>query len=287
MLLNQFFAYAQQNLPPGHESSGQRRETSYLSPESGGIVSGPSLADPSPVSIVNLLSNQEALEPPSRPKTPPYVTEYEHGVSRSPSVLPSRTRSGNHLEGNNHDVRALAPQSTATGETASNSRSSAHLAAKEKPVSESPLQAAKKRLEREYVRIFMNNLHHIHPMVDPIAFAARCEEVIWDAPTPLERNKDLRHFFALYNIVVAVGALIADSSTAQNFEQEINICMKQPTQGENSSVPLSSRTLSKQYFRKSRALLGDIFEVCSLESAQTLLLMVSCLVSICPRVVSC
>ena len=154
-------------------------------------------------------------------------------------------------------------------------RSSAHLFVKERSAPESPLPVAKKRLEREYVRVFMSNLHHIHPMLDPIAFSARCEQAIWGVHAPLERNRDQRRFFALYNIVVAVGALIADASITQNFEQDIMLCMKQPAQRQNTNVPLSSQTLSKQYFRKSRALLGDIFEVCSLESAQTLLLMVS------------
>ncbi|KAJ6443673.1 Zn(2)-C6 fungal-type DNA-binding domain-containing protein [Purpureocillium lavendulum] len=146
-------------------------------------------------------------------------------------------------------------------------------AGQERSAPESPLQVAKKRLEREYVRVFMSNLHHIHPMLDPIAFSARCEQAIWGVHTPLERSRDQRRFFALYNIVVAVGALIADASITQNFEQDIMLCMKQPAQRQNTNVPLSSQTLSKQYFRKSRALLGDIFEVCSLESAQTLLLM--------------
>jgi hypothetical protein len=293
VLLNQFFAYAQQHVPPGHASSSNRNETSYLSPASGGasepssfqdqnspwtsggIVSGPGLTARSPVSIVNLLSNEEALEPPSRPKTPPHVTENQQDVSGGSSLTPSHTRNESHMGLIQHDIPTLTHQNSSGEDSASNTRSSAHLATKEEPVPESPLQVAKKRLEREYVRLFMSNLHHLHPMLDPIAFAARCEEVIWDVHTPLERNKDLRHFFALYNIVVAVGALVAGSSINQNFERDINLCMKQPTQCQNSSLPLSSQALSKKYFRKSRALLGDVFEVCSLESAQTLLLMVS------------
>jgi hypothetical protein len=291
VLLNQFFAYAQQNLSPGHASLTSRKESSYLSPPSvgasqpasfrdqnspwasAGIVSAPGITDRSPVSIVNLLSNEEALEPPSRQKTPSYSTDNEQDVSGNPSLAASGTRDGNNLEGMQSYVRTSAPQTTSSGDPRSS--------AKELPAPESPLQVGKKRLEREYVRIFMSNLHHIHPMLDPIAFAARCEQVIWGVHTPTERNKDLRHFFALYNIVVAVGALIADSSITQNFEQDINLCMKQPTQRQNTNIPLSSQALSKQYFRKSRALLGDVFEVCSLESAQTLLLMVSYLVTIC------
>ena len=239
------------------------------------------LADPSKVSIVNLLSNEEALEPPSRQKTPSYGTENERDVSGSPPRPLSRTGEGSLAAGNERHVRTLGPQTASSGESFINPRSCTHLATKEGLAPNIPLQAAKKRLEREYVRIFMSNLHHIHPMLDPVAFAARCEQVIWGVHTPLERSKDLRHFFALYNIVVAVGALTADSSITQNFEKDIKLCMTQPTQPQNASVPLSNQALSKQYFRKSRALLGDMFEVCSLESAQALLLMVSCLAVVC------
>ncbi|KAI5461881.1 fungal-specific transcription factor domain-containing protein [Mariannaea sp. PMI_226] len=284
VLLNQFFAYAQKHLPPGYASSRHCKETSYLSPASGGasesspfqdergpwatggIVQGPAPAAQSSVSIVNLLSNEEALEPPSRPKTPQYVGENQQEGSRRFSPSPSRAANESHTS-------PLTHQTHSNGQSVGDARSSTQLATKGKPVLESPLQAAKKRLEREYVRLFISNLHHLHPMLDPIAFVAQCEQVIWDVDTPLESNKNLRHFFALYNIVVAVGALVAGSSIAQNFEGDINLCMKQLTQQQNLSLPLSNQALSKQYFRKSRALLGDVFEVCSLESTQTLLLM--------------
>ncbi|KAG8410368.1 hypothetical protein J3459_017180 [Metarhizium acridum] len=291
VLLNQFFAYAQEHLPPGHPNSGSLKETSYLSPASGrasepssfrdqsspwasgGIVSGPGLTAPSPVSIVNLLSNEEALEPLSRPKTPPRVTENQQGVSVDAPPALGRIRNESHTEFMHRDGHTSTPKNSASGESTSNLHSSAHAASKGNPVPDSPLQAARKGLEREYVRVYMSNLHHLHPMLDPIAFTARCEEVIWGVHTPLERNKHLRHFFALYNIVVAVGALIADPGITQNFEPDVSSCVKQPAQCEDSSSALSSQALSRKYFRKSRALLGDVFEVCSLESAQTLLLM--------------
>ncbi|KAK9444773.1 Zn(2)-C6 fungal-type DNA-binding domain protein [Metarhizium brunneum] len=289
VLLNQFFAYAQQHLP-GHPNSGGLKETSYLSPASGrasepssfrdqsspwtsgGIVSGPGLTAPSPVSIVNLLSNEESLEPPSRPKTP-HVAENQQRVSAEAPPAPGHTRNESHTELMHHDGHTSTPKHGTSRESTSNLQSSAHVATKGNPVPDSPLQASKKGLEREYVRVYMSNLHHIHPMLDPIGFTARCEEVIWGVQTPLETNKDLRHFLALYNIVVAVGALIADPSITQNFEPDTSSCIKQPTQCEDSSSAPSSQALSRKYFRKSRALLGDMFEVCSLESAQTLLLM--------------
>ena len=292
VLLNQFFAYAQHHLPPGHARSSNHNDTSYLSPASCRASEPSSLQDHnspwtfgrtsqasgiparSPVSIVNLLSNDETLEPPSRSKTPLNVTENQAGGPRNLFLAPSCTRNGTRLDSTQYDTSPSSYQQGPGGDSASNPRLSTHLATEEKPVPESSLQGAKKRLEREYVRLFLSNLHHIHPMLDPIAFTARCEEEIWDANIPLEKSKNLRHFFALYNVVIAVGALVSGSSISQSFERDINLCMKQPNHGQNSSLPLSSQMLSKKYFRKSRALLGDFFEVCSLESAQTLLLMV-------------
>jgi hypothetical protein len=295
VLLNQLFAYAQQHLPPGHAASSIRNETSYLSPSSvgsndqstfpdqngswtsGALAPGAGLAalTPGRVSIVNLLSNEEALSPPSRPKTPTHVTENQRNGSTVSSAAMGRARDGRDMNSVQHDIPVMTQQNNQPEDNASNPRSSAHPTTKEKSTPGTPVRAAKRRLEREYIRVFMSNLHHLHPMLDPIAFAARCDEEIWSVHTPLERKKDVRHFFALYNIVVAVGALIAGSSLPQDLEQDINLCMEQSVQSQSSSPPMSSQTLSRNYFRKSRALLGDVFEVCSLESAQTLLLMVS------------
>jgi hypothetical protein len=239
-------------------------------------VSGAGLASlpPGRVSIINLLSNEEVLSPPSRPKTPSHTTEDQRDVSGVSSLASSRGRDGSHPISTQHDTLTLAQQYSQRQDGAISPRPSAAPAMNDKPVPEAPLRVARRRLEREYVRTYMSNLHHLHPMLDPIVFAARCEEEIWGVHSPLERKKNLRHFFALYNIVVAVGALIAGSSVTQDFERDIKLCLEQSTQSQNSGVPISSQALSKIYFRKSRALLGDVFEVCSLESAQTLLLMV-------------
>jgi hypothetical protein len=163
-------------------------------------------------------------------------------------------------------------RSTANSER--NSSSIPQLDPKAISAPDTSLQAVQQRLEREYVRQFMDNLHHLHPMLDPIAFTTKCEDQIWNVKASSERNKGQRHFFALYNIVVAVGALVSGPGLAQAFGQDIQLCMKQSVQGQSPNLSSSSQELSKTYFRKSRALLRNVFEVCSLESAQTLLLMV-------------
>ncbi|PNP78734.1 hypothetical protein FNYG_07876 [Fusarium nygamai] len=251
VLLNQFFVYAQKNLPPGHPNSSGN--TGFLSANAqDGNVIGHGLVTQSPISIVNLLSDRGVLEPPSRPKTPPTRAGAQDEIQARSSLETRHGTAG--LEDSVHRDRLTA---------ASQNRASA----------DNSLSSSKQRLEREYIRQFFNNLHHIHPMLDPIAFAKQCEELAWSSPTSIESNKTQRHFFALYHIVVAVGAIVAGSCITQDFERDINICMKLPAQGQDFNPSRLSQELSKKYFRKSRMLLGDVFEVCSLESAQTLLLM--------------
>ncbi|KAH7466605.1 hypothetical protein FOMA001_g16447 [Fusarium oxysporum f. sp. matthiolae] len=252
VLLNQFFVYAQKNLPPGHPNSSGN--AGFLSANAhDGNVSRQGLVTRSPISIVNLLSDREVLEPPSRPKTPPTRAGAQDEI-QARSSLETRQGTAGLEDSIHHDPPAATSQN--------------------RPSADNSLSSSKQRLEREYIRQFFNNLHHLHPMLDPIAFAKQCEELVWSSPTSMESNKTQRHFFALYHIVVAVGSIVAGSCITQDFERDLNVCMKLPAQGQDFNPSRLSQELSKKYFRKSRMLLGDVFEVCSLESAQTLLLMV-------------
>ncbi|KAF5251761.1 hypothetical protein FANTH_3371 [Fusarium anthophilum] len=251
VLLNQFFVYAQKNLPPGHPNSSGNSGFLSANAQDGNII-GHGLVTQSPISIVNLLSDRGVLEPPSRPKTPPTRSGAQDEAQARASLETRQNTAG--LEDSVHrDPPAATSQNRVS--------------------TDNSLSSSKQRLEREYIRQFFNNLHHLHPMLDPVAFAKQCEELVWSSPTSMESNKTRRHFFALYHIVVAVGAIVAGSCITQDFERDINICMKLPAQGQDFNPSRLSQELSKKYFRKSRMLLGDVFEVCSLESAQTLLLM--------------
>lgn len=294
VLLSQFFTFAQQHLPPGNTNSSGRNESSYLSPAS---LSGnepsaftsengpwssrhPSGSDQTSfpqgrVSIINLLSNEEALSPPSRPKTPLRTEDNQQNGLGVTSAAQGRARGVNFRESPQHRRPMVIPQGSERGHAPSHLPMLDNLATSNRPSPGSSIRIAERRLEREFVRIFMNNLHHLHPMLDSTVFTARCEDEIWDAQVPQERTQSFKHFYALYNIVVGTGALIAGSDTAQAFGRDIKLCMKQFAPSQNSTKPVSSQALSKMYFRKSRELLGDVFEVCSLESAQTLLLMVN------------
>ncbi|KAK3177363.1 hypothetical protein K4F52_009832 [Lecanicillium sp. MT-2017a] len=221
------------------------------------------------LSIVNLLSGGETLEPPSRPKTP--------SEGKRQNRQPGPRAFGLAAAGASHNPHNAAgdPASSIDKNNTSPSSHPEHAVLGETNHADSRTPVPKTRLEREYVRIYLSGLHYIHPMIDPTAFVERCEDMIWTAKPPPEANKRQRHFFALYNIVVAVGALVAGSSITEDYEKDIHEGLKHLEQNRGGSLPLSSQVLSRTYFRKSRALLGDVFEVCSLESAQTLLLMVS------------
>ncbi|EMD95131.1 hypothetical protein COCHEDRAFT_1168746 [Bipolaris maydis C5] len=134
----------------------------------------------------------------------------------------------------------------------------------------SSTQALKRRLEKLYIQIFFQNLHYVHPMLDPVQFEERCEREIWARQTTIERCKSYRHFSALYNIVVAVGALIAGRNILKDLGQDMQTYVAGLAAPERQ---ISSQTISRLYFRQSKNQLGDTYAVCSLESAQTLLLM--------------
>ncbi|PSN73822.1 hypothetical protein BS50DRAFT_287 [Corynespora cassiicola Philippines] len=266
VLLNQLFAYAQQNLPGGQAGSSGSQEMSHLSPSSfvGSVQPTPAHdTNPTPgrISIINLLSNEEALSPPSRSKTPLHGTERQYdGDALATASDPPREEIDSNTTHRSHTI--VAP----------------HIDEIERHQIETPgpvglLWEAETRLEREYVRIYLNNLHHLHPMIDTIEFTTRCESHIWKTHASPNQKKSFRHFLSLYNMVVAIGALIAGSDISQVFGKDIRTCTENLVKSGNLEKHVSSRALSRVYFRRARELLGDIFEVCSLESAQTLFLM--------------
>lgn len=289
VLLNQLLKFAQQQLPVGNTGSGNydRTSSTYTSQpvEDGQLAQRggsnndwldrqhnlpPALSarQQGHMSIINLLSNEEVLSPPSRPKTPVHAADESLGARRTQGAIlepPARRR---------EFIRS--PRNGVMEGSGSQRLPILELNDKVRRDATFNIQGAQKRLEREYVRLFMNNLHYIHPMLDAVAFIERCEQEIWEMNTPSERKRGFRHFLALYNIVVAVGALIAGSNLNQVYQRDIRLCMEQFAQPKPPTTQLvTSQTLSRSYFQRSRKLLGDVFEVCSLESAQTLLLMVS------------
>jgi hypothetical protein len=295
VLLNQLFAFARQHHPSRHAGSNGHKTTPSLFPASvgdhdeyptphGNHLSTSDEHDARPglatlsqdrVSIINLLSNEEVLSPASGRKTPLRVTSDrqvnpgDSGVTsgRALNGVPASTvressMAAPHSTQDEHTANLAAHASTVTGQSHQDTTTSS-------------TEIANRRLEQVYIHSFLDNLHHLHPMLDPVLFEEQCERHVWGTHTSIERHKCSRHFFALYNIVVAVGALVAGTTVVKNLGRDMQLCVAQSAQTENWKPVVSSQAISRIYFRKSKDLLGDASEVCSLESAQTLLLMVT------------
>lgn len=129
------------------------------------------------------------------------------------------------------------------------------------------------QLEKEYMRIFFDNLHYIHPFLSQTAFIAQCERDVWNQMGHQDLRKQKSHFFALYNTVIAVGALTAGTDLVESFRS--SLVKQNPRRDQKQETPTpTSVDLSKIYFARAKKSLGDYFEVCSLEGVQALVLMV-------------
>ena len=135
---------------------------------------------------------------------------------------------------------------------------------------------------KECINLYFANLHLIYYFLDKSSFLDRCQREIWSKginSTPLSKTSPSDSKFpALYNAVVAVGALTAgDEALIAQSQEKIHVYMKHRFKRKTSSsrskqtyLPLE---LGKTYFSRAKALLGDIFESSCLESQQTLFLM--------------
>lgn len=104
----------------------------------------------------------------------------------------------------------------------------------------------------------------------------RCENEIWDIPeSPARSECSHSVFLALFNAVLAIGAINAgedalfmrDTTTVRQAERYAG--------GSSDRAPTyPPLKLAKLFFERAKSNLGDVFEACSLESTQTLLLMV-------------
>lgn len=123
-----------------------------------------------------------------------------------------------------------------------------------------PQASVQTTIERECLRLFFQNLHLIHPVIDELPFLERCENEIFS-----QRLQPSSDFLALFNAVLAVGAVTAGQDTLLTKNAPAVASIETP-----SFLPLK---FAKLFFERSKAHLGDIFEACSLELAQTLFLL--------------
>ena len=135
-------------------------------------------------------------------------------------------------------------------------------------------------LERECTRLYFQNLHLVHPVVDAAKFFSRCDTEVWNRNlrSEIRSSTERRSFLGLFNAIVALGAITAgdDALFMRDYVSE----RRQPVATPGSSMSRTSLAypplkLARTYFEKAKANIGDIFETCSVESSQTLFLMVS------------
>lgn len=135
-----------------------------------------------------------------------------------------------------------------------------------------------KDVEREFARLYFQNLHHIHPILDPASFLARCEKEVWARTGPNNPTSYLhRRFLALYNAVLAIGAITAGEESEYAWKTQYladQIAELEVLSGIDASpstyTPLR---FARVFFERAKSYIGDIFESSSLESAQTLMLL--------------
>lgn len=128
-------------------------------------------------------------------------------------------------------------------------------------------------IEKEYLRLFFTNLYYIHPFLTQTEFVARCKGTIWSQWPLTKITRGDLHFAALYNVILAVGSLIGSEDVFIGHKKQLDHDLSASHSDMSSAT--SSIHLSRIFLDRSKRFLGDCFEVCSLESAQTLILMVS------------
>ncbi|KAK1520892.1 hypothetical protein CABS01_05397 [Colletotrichum abscissum] len=132
-------------------------------------------------------------------------------------------------------------------------------------------------LERECVRLYFQNLHNIHPILEQMTFLKRCEEEIWsrlsrpDMIISAQMRREAR-FLALYNVVIAIGAITA-GETSLLMEDHTKEFLDRTGQTSDEEALYPPIRLARRFFERSRIHLEDICESSSLETAQTLFLM--------------
>jgi hypothetical protein len=277
VLLNQLLSQARERLPagspefPSNPSPITRSSPSHVSAARHQSVegnptppvdAGPGDASQTPLSVINLLCDESATLPDPRPASPVTV------AGRSQKL---QSRNGrNHVNSQVPRLQVSA-QDVACQFEASSSDQGAFVADHN---SSDCFFGNPMLLEREYVGQYFQNLHCLHPFLSPDIFKSRCEKEVWASSALRRLRRNQMHFLSLYNAVLAVGALTAPTDAFRGLRAELEIRSEDDRRLGPKYIPSSIR-LSKLYFQRARKLLGDLFEVCSLEGTQSLLLLVS------------
>lgn len=138
-------------------------------------------------------------------------------------------------------------------------------------------RASFKDVEREFARLYFQNLHNVHPILDPAAFLTRCEKEVWSRTAPNSTSYPQRRFLALYNAVLAIGAITAGEESEYTWKTQSltdQIGELEALSGiEASPSTYTPLRFARVFFERAKSYVGDVFESSCFESAQTLLLL--------------
>ncbi|RAL02964.1 Zn(II)2Cys6 transcription factor [Aspergillus ibericus CBS 121593] len=139
------------------------------------------------------------------------------------------------------------------------------------PVIDKLSDEAQLEIEKMFISSYFSNKHYIHPMLSKTSFMRRCENEAFLLPRRPGFYRGISEFSGLYFAVVALGAINASPHETALLD---HYCSYLPSLGKPGTVTRpSSLDFADYYFGKAKQALGDLFESCSLESAQALLLL--------------
>ncbi|OJJ75715.1 hypothetical protein ASPBRDRAFT_38019 [Aspergillus brasiliensis CBS 101740] len=130
---------------------------------------------------------------------------------------------------------------------------------------------AQLEIEKMFISSYFCNKHYIHPMLCKTNFMRRCENEAFVLPRRPGFSRGTSKFSGLYFSVVALGAINASPHETALLD---HYCNYLPPLGKPGGMSKpSSLDFADYYFGKAKQALGDLFESCSLESVQALLLL--------------
>ncbi|GLA08509.1 hypothetical protein AnigIFM60653_010043 [Aspergillus niger] len=139
------------------------------------------------------------------------------------------------------------------------------------PVIDRLSDEAQLEIEKMFISSYFCNKHYIHPMLCKTNFMRRCENEAFVLPRRPGFLRGISKFSGLYFSVVALGAINASPHETALLD---HYCNYLPYLGKPGAMGKpSSLDFADYYFGKAKQALGDLFESCSLESAQALLLL--------------
>ncbi|PYH40284.1 uncharacterized protein BP01DRAFT_224671 [Aspergillus saccharolyticus JOP 1030-1] len=199
-------------------------------------------ANATQLSIVNLLYN------PKYPSHSPLQSDAQCVIDRTetPEIVVSSRNTAKGLTETSHEHEII-------------------------PLIENLPEEAQIEIEKMFIASYFCNKHYIHPMLCKGAFMQRCEKESFLASRRASLHRGSSKFAGLYFAVVALGAINASPHETALLDHYCDY-NPEPRRVGSMSRP-SALDFADFYFGRAKRALGDLFESCSLEGVQALLLL--------------